>query len=158
MLKWVSRSSNLESESPSQFQSYSDSPELFLSGRGDPSSCSSPALGPPVLKLSSSASLDSGLGSGSSKSSLRSQPPSEPGDQSHSQDFFSMSSVMLSLPCLLQFPVMTAERGGLVFILIYSLVLVLLVWPCLYLQVTLHISFHIQLGEGGDFLGGIFFL
>ena len=144
MLKWVSRTSNLESESPSQFQSYSDSPELFLSPRGDPSSCDSPAMGAPVFKLSSSASLDSGLGSGSSKSSLRSEPPSEPGDESDSQDFLSMSSVMLSLPCLLQFPIMTAERGGLVFILIYSLVLILLVWPCLYLQVTLQsIFFHI---------------
>lgn len=147
MLKWVSRSSHLESdkalhhcpESPSQFYSYSDSPELFLSPRGDFSSSDSPAMvAPPVFKLSSSASLDSGLGasSSSSKSSLRSQPPPEPGDQSDSLDFFSLSSVMLSLPCLLQFPVMTAERGGLVFILIYSLVLVLLVWPCLYLQVT----------------------
>ena len=147
MLKWVSRSSNLESEktlhhcpeSPSQFYSYSDSPELFLSPRGDLTSSNTPAMvAPPVLKLSSSASLDSGLGSSSSssQSSLRSQPPAEPGDESDSLDFLSLSSVMLSLPCLLQFPVMTAERGGLVFILVYSLVLLLLVWPCLYLQVT----------------------
>ena len=53
---------------------------------------------------------------------------------------------MLSLPGLLQFPVMAAERGGLVFILVYSLVLVLVVWPCLYLQVALHKTY---IGDGG---------
>ena len=159
MLKWVSRSSHLETdqtlqhcpESPSQFPaSYTASPELFFSPRGDLSSSETPARMAPVFQLSTSASLDSGVGSSSSssssKSSLLSQSPPGPGDQKDSPDVSAISSLMLSLPCLLQFPVMTAERGGLVFILVYSLVLVLVVWPCLYLQVTLHKT---CIGDGG---------
>ena len=146
MLKWVSRSSHLESdktlqncpESPSQFPSYTDSPELFFSPRADLST-DSPVRSAPVFQLSSSASLDSGVGSSSSKTSLRPQSPAEPGDESDCEDLFSLCSLMLSLPSLLQVPLMTAQRGGLTFLLIYSLVLLLLVWPCLHLQAWLNI-------------------
>ena len=146
MLKWVSRSSNLESEktlqscpeSPSQFPSYADSPELFFSPRGDLSS-ESPARLAPVYQISSAALLDSGVGSISSKNSLPQLPesPVEPGDESDSLEFLSLPSLMVSLPCLLQVPVVTAQQGGLAFLLIYSLVLLLLVWPCLHLQAGL---------------------
>ena len=147
MLKWVSRSSHLESdkplqtcpESPSQFPpSYRDSPELFFSPREDLSS-DSPVRSAPVFQLSSSASLDS----------LRPQSPGEPGDESHCEDLCSLCSLMLSLPCLLQVPLMTAQRGGLAFLLVYSLALLLLVWPSLHLQAWLHIlPFNIKIFYG----------
>ena len=147
MLKWVSRSSNLESdrtlqscpESPGQLPSYADSPEVFFSPRGDLSSESPARLAPPVYQISSSALLDSGVGSSSSKNSLPQLPesPVEPGDESDSLEFLSLPSLMWSLPCLLQVPVVTAQQGGIAFLLIYSLVLLLLVWPCLHLQAGL---------------------
>ena len=148
MMKWVSKSSDLETdasfynyqESPRRPQiNCTDSPELFLSPQGERNLN-------PIFQLSSSNSPSTDSGVGSSKTSLRSTgvPPhqeslllTEPEPQLRSVSVVSLSSLMVSLPCLLQFPVLVVENGGLVFILIYTFTLLLLVWPSLQLQLSL---------------------
>ena len=155
MMKWVSKSSDLETdasfynyqESPRRPQTNcTDSPELFLSPQGERNLN-------PNFQMSSSNSPSTDSGVGSSKTSLRSTgvPPhqeslllTEPEPQLRSVSVVSLSSLMVSLPCLLQFPVLAVENGGLVFILIYTFTLLLLVWPSLQLQLSLSSLSRIQ--------------
>ena len=163
MMKWVSKSSDLETdasfynyqESPRRPQiNCTDSPELFLSPQGERNGSCVPRTDlNPIFQLSSSNSPSTDSGVGSSKTSLRSTgvPPhqeslllTEPEPQLRSVSVVSLSSLMVSLPCLLQFPVLVVENGGLVFILIYTFTLLLLVWPSLQLQLSLSSLSRIQ--------------
>jgi len=47
---------------------------------------------------------------------------------------FRFSSFMITIPCILQFPMKVVEHGGGAFILVYSILLFSLIYPCIFLQ------------------------
>ena len=49
------------------------------------------------------------------------------------RQFLSFTSLLITLPCLLQFPLATLQHGGLVFIMVYTIILMFLVYPSMYL-------------------------
>ena len=48
--------------------------------------------------------------------------------------YLSLSSVMITLPCVLQFPLMTLKHGGASFIIVYAILLLILIFPTALLQ------------------------
>ena len=48
--------------------------------------------------------------------------------------YLSLSSLMITLPCVLQFPVMTLRHGGATFIIVYTILLLILIFPSALLQ------------------------
>ena len=43
--------------------------------------------------------------------------------------YLSLSSFMITLPCVLQFPLMTLRHGGAAFIIVYTILLLILIFP-----------------------------
>ena len=48
--------------------------------------------------------------------------------------YLSLSSLMITLPCVLQFPLMTLKHGGASFIIVYAILLLILIFPTALLQ------------------------
>jgi len=48
--------------------------------------------------------------------------------------YLSLSSFMITLPCVLQFPLMTLRHGGAAFIIVYTILLLILIFPSALLQ------------------------
>ena len=48
--------------------------------------------------------------------------------------YLSLSSFMITLPCVLQFPLMTLRHGGAAFIIVYTILLLILIFPTALLQ------------------------